>query len=47
MQKTFISRSLQAVFRGRGEWEGAEDVIAFGQEWEGAFAVVDYEVMRE
>ena len=27
--------------------EGVEDVIAFGREWEGAFATVDYEVMRE
>lgn len=26
--------------------EGVEDVIAFGREWEGAFATVDYEVMR-
>ncbi|MYD59589.1 MAG: hypothetical protein F4W91_00955 [Gemmatimonadetes bacterium] len=30
------------------EWESnVEDVIAFGREWEGAFATVDYEVMRE
>ena len=26
--------------------EGVEDVIAFGREWEGAFATVDYKAMR-